>query len=193
MQSSLKVLLLATHELSFSAVHDSKKAPTSDPTSSMLGTLQGLEAGFQGEHSMVSGRPYNSEQAYKDSKLCNVMIALELARRLKAENVPVTCNCFAPGLIPTTGLFREYNAYALYVFDFFMRHVLQLAVTEEEGGRRLAHMIGSPELEGVTGAYFARNAKTGLFEAVSPSAEALDTDKAAKLWMVTDRLLHNRK
>jgi NAD(P)-dependent dehydrogenase (short-subunit alcohol dehydrogenase family) len=159
----------------------------------MLGNLQGLEAGLHGQSAMISGRPFSSEQAYKDSKLCNVIATLEMARRLSRGQSSVTCNCLAPGFIPSTGLFREYNSYAVYIFSFFMRNVLNVAVSEEEGGKRLAYMVDSPDLEGVSGAYYARNPKTGKFEAVTPSVEARDIAKAGRLWELTERLLLNSK
>lgn len=155
----------------------------------MLGDMAGLEAGFKSVHSMISGRPFNSDQAYRDSKLCNVMTALELARRLQARHSRATCICLAPGFIPSTGLFREYNPYAMYLFSFFMRDVLGVAVTEEEGGKRLAYMVDSCDLDGVSGAYYAQNRQTGKFEAAVPSAEASDASKAARLWAATEKLI----
>lgn len=38
---------------------------------------------------------YNGGQAYKDSKLANVLFTYELARRL--ESTGVTVNCLCPG------------------------------------------------------------------------------------------------
>lgn len=68
-----------------------------------LGAMSGLQAGFRAPVAMVDGGAYDGDKAYKDSKLCNVMTALELARRLKKSRSRVTCNVMNPGLIPTTG------------------------------------------------------------------------------------------
>jgi len=164
------------------------------PGTSMLGELKGLEMGFKAPtFSMVSGAPFNSDQAYKDSKLCNVMTTLELSRRLKQEKSQVTCTCMSPGLIPTTGLFREYNPYFVWIFNYFMLNVFKVAVSEEEGGKRLAELIDSDAVEGMTGVYFARNSKTGKFEEVAPSEEAQDIKKASKLWTLTHKLIQSDK
>jgi protochlorophyllide reductase len=53
---------------------------------------------------MVDGSAYDGDKAYKDSKLCNVMLSLEVARRLQEKRSGVTCNVMNPGLIPTTGI-----------------------------------------------------------------------------------------
>ena len=50
-------------------------------------------------------------KAYKDSKLCGVLFARELARRLAASGVSgadsVVCNAFSPGFVPSSELFRN--------------------------------------------------------------------------------------
>jgi protochlorophyllide reductase len=142
---------------------------------------------------MIDGSRFNSDKAYQDSKLCNVMTTLELAHQLQAAKSSVTCNCMSPGLIPTTGLFREYNAYLVYLFNFAMTNILQVAVTEEEGGRRLAYMIASPDLEGKTGLYFARNPVTREFEPTEPSAAAKNPIDRARLWSLTQALLDKKQ
>jgi protochlorophyllide reductase len=67
-----------------------------------LGNLSGLDAAGAG-FSMLDGSEYNADKAYKDSKLCNVLFARELERRLQATGSPVQVNAFGPGLITRTG------------------------------------------------------------------------------------------
>jgi protochlorophyllide reductase len=59
------------------------KVPIPAPAS--LGELQGLEAGFQAPVSMIDGRPFKPGKAYKDSKLCNMVVSRELHRRFHAD------------------------------------------------------------------------------------------------------------
>jgi len=50
-------------------------------------------------------RPYDGMKAYSQSKACDRLLTWAFARRL--ENSGVTANAMAPGLVPTTGLFRR--------------------------------------------------------------------------------------
>jgi len=51
------------------------------PVPADLGELQGLEAGFRSPVAMIDGKPFKPAKAYKDSKLCNMIISHELNRR----------------------------------------------------------------------------------------------------------------
>ncbi len=46
---------------------------------------------------------------YTTSKLCNVLFAYELDRRLRENGSDVTVNVFDPGLLPGSGLARDYT------------------------------------------------------------------------------------
>lgn len=140
---------------------------------------------------MVDGGLFDPDKAYKDSKLCNVMTCLELSRRLQAEQSPVTANVLNPGLIPTTGLFREFNPLFVAVFSFLSRYVFKVAATEQEGGDRLAFLIESPALNGVTGSYFSGKPGQNEFSPIEPSTEAKDQKKAQLLWTFTENLIRN--
>ncbi|SEH63137.1 hypothetical protein SAMN05192561_1163 [Halopenitus malekzadehii] len=48
---------------------------------------------------------YDSLQAYARSKLATIAFTLELADRL--EDAEITANCFHPGFVPSTNLFRD--------------------------------------------------------------------------------------
>jgi protochlorophyllide reductase len=78
-------------------VHDPLSAGGKIGVGATLGQLKGFEAGPQFE--MVSGDPFDSNKAYKDSKLCNVLFARELARRLQEQDSPVCVTAFGPGNI----------------------------------------------------------------------------------------------
>lgn len=58
--------------------------------------MSGLASGPRFD--MVSGEPFDADKAYKDSKLCNVLMAREMAARLQARGSSVTANCFGPGV-----------------------------------------------------------------------------------------------
>jgi hypothetical protein len=60
------------------------------------------------------------------------MTSIELARRLLAKQSSVTCNVMNPGLIPTTGLFRDLNPLFVFIFTLLTTYVFKVASSEEE-------------------------------------------------------------
>lgn len=76
-------------------MHDPKSAGGKVGPGASLGDLSGLKAGPSFE--MVSGGAFDADKAYKDSKLCNILFARELDRRLANLRVNVTVNAFGPG------------------------------------------------------------------------------------------------
>ena len=61
------------------------------------------------------GTPFHGRRSYVNSKLCNLWFAYELGRRLEAAGLaagerPVSVNAFEPGLVPGSGLARDYPA-----------------------------------------------------------------------------------
>lgn len=114
---------------------------------------------------------------YTTSKLCNVLAAYELARRL--DGTGTTVNAFDPGLMPGTGLARDHHP----LFRFAWRYLMPaLAVlprnfhTVRGSAAALAHVVADPSLDGVSGRYFRGR------RPVRSSAESYDRDKAAELW-----------
>jgi NAD(P)-dependent dehydrogenase (short-subunit alcohol dehydrogenase family) len=125
---------------------------------------------------------------YTTSKLCNVLCAYEMDRRLKEGgrstlDGPITVNAFDPGLMPGTGLARGYGPAARFAWNAlgpFLRWSLRPfnvnIHSPEESGRALARLVLDPTLESVSGRYFE-----GLRE-IRSSAESYDEAQAAALW-----------
>jgi NAD(P)-dependent dehydrogenase (short-subunit alcohol dehydrogenase family) len=122
-------------------------------------------------------RAYRGQRAYNQSELANVMFTYELARRLEGSGV--TATVLHPGVVRTafgredsTGWMRL----MLPVVRPFMR-------SPEEGARTSIHLASSPEVEGVTGQYFAN-------ERPRSSAKAsYDRDAAGRLWDLSAELV----
>lgn len=170
-----------------SSVHD---PATGDPGSqATLGDLRGL--GTKGPAGlMVDGGAYDSGKSYKDSKLCNVLFTLELARRLKASGSTVTANCLSPGLIPSKTFFRNQSPLFSDVFAFASRNVLKIAETTEFGGDTLTFMALDKSLEGKSGLFYsAIPPGAHVFVEKTPSPEALDEAKAKELWSRTAKVV----
>ena len=131
---------------------------------------------------------------YTTSKLCNIYFTYELSRRLgqkgmSTDHKPVTANAFNPGLMPGTGLARDYGP----VLRFAWNHILPVIYpvvrylipmhSADESGQALARLVLDPALERVTGKYFS-----GLKE-VPSSKESYDLQKARELWETSASLV----
>jgi NAD(P)-dependent dehydrogenase (short-subunit alcohol dehydrogenase family) len=128
-------------------------------------------------------------RAYSTSKLCNVMTARTLARRLASDRPDVAVAAFDPGLTPGTGLARAYPP----PFGLVFRYVLPLVMprdrrsTPEVAGRLLASMVLDPAYASARGGYFRVRGRD-LVEK-PPSVLAQDDAAGDRLWADSDTLL----
>ena len=177
-----------------SEVHDPASPGGAVGPGAGLGGLSGLDA-LGADFEMLDGsQPYNADKAYKDSKLCNVLFARELERRLQAAGSPVQVNSFGPGLITRTGFFRYQNPLFVKIFDVATNDIFHVAETVDGGGDCLVYMVTSPELEGRGGLYYNNDLAPGTptghkFDAGEVSDEAKDDEEAAKLWRLSEKLV----
>jgi NAD(P)-dependent dehydrogenase (short-subunit alcohol dehydrogenase family) len=127
----------------------------------------------------------DGRRAYTTSKLCNVLFAYELDRRLGHGEQGVTVNAFDPGLMPGSGLARDYPPLQRLAWRYVLPalRVLPGVRSTRTSGRYLAGLAGDARFDGVTGEYFA-GAKP-----IRSSADSYDRDKAVDLWETSERLL----
>jgi protochlorophyllide reductase len=141
-----------------SEVHDPATAGGRVGLPAGLADLDGLRggAGF----SMVDGEsPFNAEKAYKDSKLCNLLFARELAERLRRRGTPMPVLAWSPGLVIPRGeggffrYSRRHNPWGQKIFALVARDLLRITVAPEKAGIRLAALATGVE-QGDQGAGF---------------------------------------
>jgi NAD(P)-dependent dehydrogenase (short-subunit alcohol dehydrogenase family) len=126
-------------------------------------------------------------RAYTTSKLCNVMFTYELSRRLKAEgHNGISVTAFDPGLMPGTGLARDYGPFQKFLWNFVLPalRILPGVNGTNKSGNDLAQLALDPELEGVSGKYFVGR------KSVPSSKESYDERKAAELWESSVSMVH---
>src|SRR5262249_34096232 len=136
-------------------------------------------AGYDADPSVAARRAYTS------SKFCNVLCAYQLARRL-GPAPKVTVNGFDPGLMPRTGLAREYGSIARFAWTYLLPvlGVLMHDVSSKKrSGRALARLVADPSLEGVTGKHFR------IEREVHSSSDSYDEARALSLWATSARLV----
>src|SRR5512140_3630369 len=120
---------------------------------------------------LESRSAYNGRQVYAHSKLAIVLFTYELARRL--EGTGVTANTLTPGVVATNFPKNSGRLIGLAV------HLLRFALlSPEEGAQTSIYLATSPEVEGVSGKYFAK------CKAVPSSPASYDTAAAQRLWQV---------
>lgn len=122
-------------------------------------------------------RSYNGQRAYNQSKLANVLFTYELARRL--EGTGVTANVLHPGVVRTS-FGREDSGRWMRLMLPLVRPFMK---TPDQGAATPIYLASSPEVAGVSGAYFAN-------QRAKPSSRAShDRDLAHRLWEVSTELV----
>ena len=106
-------------------------------------------------------RHYSGARAYNQSKLANVLFTYELARRLQGSGV--TANALHPGVV-STGFGAEDPGRTQRLLVPLLRPFLSDPV---RGAATSIHLASAPELEGVTGRYFAKSRPKPLLPAKS--------------------------
>jgi retinol dehydrogenase 14 len=122
-------------------------------------------------------RSYSGMRAYSQSKLANILFTYELARRLGAGGV--TANALHPGMV-RTGFGAEDAGSLQRLFTPLMRPFMK---SPAEGAATSIHLASSPEVEGVTGCYFAGSKRK------DSSKRSHDQAAAERLWRVSAELV----
>jgi len=136
-------------------------------------------AAHQGGHidfDDLEGRwKYSMWGAYGQSKLANVLFTYELARRL--EGTRVTANGLHPGFVRSK--FAHNNG---LLARGLMLLASPAAISPKRGARTSIYLASSPEVEGVSGRYFASE------KPARSNAESHDEATARRLWVVSEAM-----
>ncbi|MEM7738634.1 MAG: SDR family NAD(P)-dependent oxidoreductase [Deinococcota bacterium] len=125
---------------------------------------------------------FDSNRAYAQSKLANLLFSLELSRRLKADSV--TSNAFDPG--PTrTGMMEDIMTKTGVVQRVLAGTLMRLIADHPaKVGSALAWVATAPELVGQSGGYFGKRKQH-----ITPSKRARDVAMAGKLWELSAQMV----
>ncbi|XP_010918444.1 protochlorophyllide reductase [Elaeis guineensis] len=158
------------------------------PPKANLGDLRGLAGGLNGLNgsTMIDGGQFDGAKAYKDSKVCNMLMMQEFHRRYH-EDTGITFASLYPGCIATTGLFREHIPLFRLLFPPFQKYITKGFVSEDEAGKRLAQVVSDPSLT-KSGVYWSWNKNSASFEN-QLSEEASDPEKARRVWELSEKLV----
>jgi NAD(P)-dependent dehydrogenase (short-subunit alcohol dehydrogenase family) len=135
--------------------------------------------------------PYDAWAAYSQSKTANILFAVELAKRWKAEGI--TANALNPGRIASTGLASHVDTTAVLPQSFDPAGTTGVSIKDiPQGAATSTLLAASPLVNGVTGKYFedcqeAERFNPGIRRGVADYA--LDPYKASLLWQLSIDLL----
>jgi NAD(P)-dependent dehydrogenase (short-subunit alcohol dehydrogenase family) len=111
-------------------------------------------------------REYNAMRAYSQSKLAQIMFTFELAER--ERDAGVTVNALHPASLMDTKMVHETFGYTMS--------------TVEEGAGAVIRLAVSPEVDGVTGAYFDGTSEARV------DRQAYDPQARERLWTLSEQL-----
>lgn len=117
---------------------------------------------------------------YRKGKICNILMTLELARRL--EGTGVTSNSLSPGIV-----FNTTEGENTFQSRYLNKIAQQFLKTPWEGAQTTNFLAVSPEVESISGKYYS-----DCRERI-PAPIARDKDVARKLWEVSEVLVGLKK
>ncbi|MEN9244884.1 MAG: protochlorophyllide reductase [Gloeomargarita sp. DG02_5_bins_242] len=160
------------------------------PAPADLGDLAGLEAGFKAPIAMIDGKKFKPGKAYKDSKLCNMIMTRELHRRYH-DATGITFSSLYPGCVADTPLFRHSYPWFQKFFPWFQKNITGGYVSQELAGERVAQVVADDAFRqsGVHWSWGNRQRKDGKPFVQKLSAQATDQKRAERLWDLSARLV----
>lgn len=161
------------------------------PAPANLGDLAGMEAGFKAPHAMIDGKAFKPGKAYKDSKLCNMIISREMHRRWHAES-GIVFNTLYPGCVADTPLFRHAPRAFQVIFPWFQKNITKGYVTQELAGERVAQVVADPEFAAQSGVHWSwgnRQQEGRRAFAQTLSARATDDARNDRLWTLSAKMV----
>ncbi len=123
---------------------------------------------------------YGGARAYGQSKLANVLFTYELARRL--EGTGVTANTLHPGVV-RTGFGKNNGGVVGPIFAIAQTVARPFFISPEQGAATTIYLASSPEVEGVTGKYFAKSRD------VPSNAVSYDVATQQRLWAMSEEMV----
>jgi protochlorophyllide reductase len=160
------------------------------PAPADIGALDGLIAGFKAPIAMINGKPFKPGKAYKDSKLCNMVMNRELQKRYHAST-GIIFNTLYPGCVAETALFRDTPPLFQKIFPWFQKNITKGYVTQELAGERVAQVVADPHFtqSGVHWSWGNRNSAIREPFAQELSMKAKSEKLSQDLWEVTAKLV----
>lgn len=140
---------------------------------------------------------FNSDKAYKNSKLCNILFAKELSKRLQMQASKISVITWAPGLVipdEDLGFFRyskKFNIFGYLVFSSIAKNILGISENVENAGNLLSQIVFDSAFNNIKYLHLSNKLvfykKHKLLKS-TVSEEASKNELALKLWNLSEEL-----
>jgi NAD(P)-dependent dehydrogenase (short-subunit alcohol dehydrogenase family) len=135
------------------------------------------------------GKAISGGRRYASSKLCTILYAYEMDRRLRRAGTPIVSIAYDPGFIPETGMGRMAPAiFRSSAVKFVLKTIGVTMGQMPFSGDALGMLAADPAFENCSGKYF--HSKDGSLSKARSSAVSHDEMKGAKLWSDSEELVH---
>jgi len=140
---------------------------------------------------------FNADESYKNSKLCNILFAKELVKKLSISSSKISVITWAPGLVipnDDSGFFRyskNFNIFGYFIFSKVAKNILGISESTENAGRILSEIVLDSNLNNIGFIHLSNKLKSfkkhKLVES-NVSDEANSTELASKLWTLSEEI-----
>jgi protochlorophyllide reductase len=153
------------------------------PAPADLGDCKGFKDGFKAPVAMIDGKPFKPGKAYKDSKLCCMMMSRELHSQFH-DSTGIAFSTLYPGCVAETPLFRNAPVVFQKIFPWFQKNITKGYVSQPLSGERVAQVVADAEFmqSGVHWSWGNRQQEGRKAFAQGLSSKATDTARSRELW-----------
>jgi len=140
---------------------------------------------------------FNADEAYKNSKLCNILFAKELEKKFKMSSSKISVITWAPGLVipnDDSGFFRyskSFNLFGYLIFSKVAKNILGISESVENAGKILSKIALDSNLNNIGFIHLSNKLisfkKHKLVES-NVSDEASNAVLASKLWILSEEI-----
>ena len=140
---------------------------------------------------------FNADESYKNSKLCNILFAKELEKKLRRSFSKISVITWAPGLVipnDDLGFFRyskSFNLFGYLIFSKVAKNILGISESIENAGKILSEIVFDSNLNNIGYVHLSNKLisfkKHKLVES-NVSDEANSAELASKLWILSEEL-----
>ncbi len=140
---------------------------------------------------------FNADVSYKNSKLCNILFAKELVKKLKISSSKISVITWAPGLVipnDDSGFFRyskRFNLFGYLIFSNIAKNILGISESIENAGKILSEIVFDSNFNNIGFIHLSNKLisfkKHKLVES-DVSDEANSAELASKLWILSEEI-----